>query len=84
MSYVCLKASQGMELIEKVDYVARYNYQDSNGGPLNFVKIRGSCWGPTNGDLLGEAVIYDLVRFHLGKKRIRLIKGFKLSEINSL
>ena len=34
-----LKASQGMELFEKVDFVAHYNYQDSNGGPLNFVKI---------------------------------------------
>jgi hypothetical protein len=36
-----------MELFEKVDYVAHYNYQDSNGAPLNFVKFRGSCWGPT-------------------------------------
>jgi hypothetical protein len=44
----------------------------------------GGCWGPTNGDSLGEAVISDLVRFHLRKKRIRLEKGFKLPEINSL
>jgi hypothetical protein len=44
----------------------------------------GSCWGPTNGDLLGETIISDLVKFHLRKKRIRLIKGFKLLEINSL
>jgi hypothetical protein len=73
-----------MELFEKVDSVAHYNYQDSNRGPLNFVKIRGSCWGPTNGDLLGEAVISDLVIFHLRKKIIRLEKGFKLPEINSL
>jgi hypothetical protein len=36
-----------MELFEKVDSVAHYNYQDSNGGPLKFVKIRGGCWGPT-------------------------------------
>jgi hypothetical protein len=64
-----------MELFEKVDYVAHYNYQDSNGGPFKFCKkFRGSCWGPTNGDLLGEAVISDLVRFHLRKKIIRLIK----------
>jgi hypothetical protein len=27
------------ELFEKVDSVAHYNYQDSNRGPLNFVKI---------------------------------------------
>jgi hypothetical protein len=39
MSEVCLKANQGMELFEKVHSVAHYNYQDSNGGPLNFVKI---------------------------------------------
>jgi hypothetical protein len=44
----------------------------------------GSCWGPTNGDLLGEPVISDLVRFNLRKKRIRFEKGFKLPEINSL
>ena len=73
-----------MKLFENVDSVAHHNYQDSNGGPLNFVKIRGSCWGPTNGDLLGEAVISGLVRFHLRKKIIRLEKGFKLPEINSL
>ena len=36
---VCLNASQGMELFENVDSVAHHNYQDSNGGPLNFVKI---------------------------------------------
>ena len=44
----------------------------------------GGCWGPTNGDLLGEAVISDLVRFHLRKKRIRIEKGFKFPGINSL
>ena len=38
-----------MELFEKDDFVAHYNYQDSNEGPLNFVKIRGSCWGPRDG-----------------------------------
>jgi hypothetical protein len=27
-----------MKLFEKVDSVAHYNYQDSNGAPLNFVK----------------------------------------------
>ena len=74
-----------MELFEKVDSVAHYNYQDSNGGSFKFCKkFRGSCWGPTNGDLLGEAVIYDLVRFYLGKKIIRLIKWFKLPGINLL
>ena len=73
-----------MELFEKFASVAHYNYQDSNGGPLNFVKNRGSCWGPKNGDLLGEEVISDLVRFHLRKKIIRLEKGFKLPEIISL
>ena len=64
-----------MELFEKVDSVAHYNYQDSNGGPFNFFKtFRGSCWGPTNGGLLGEIVIYDMVTFHLMKKIIRLKK----------
>jgi hypothetical protein len=46
-------------------------------------KYRGRCWGPTNGDLLGEAVISDLVIFHLREKIVRLEKGFKLLEINS-
>ena len=74
-----------MELFEKVDSVVHYNYQDSNKGPFKFCKtFRGSCWGPTNGDLLGEAIISDLVRFHFRKKIIRLEKGFKLPEINSL
>jgi hypothetical protein len=64
-----------MELFEKVDSVAHYNYQDFNGGAFKFCKkCRGSCWGPTNGDLLGETVISDMVRFHLRKKIIRLIK----------
>jgi hypothetical protein len=44
----------------------------------------GSFWGPTNGNLLGEAVISDLVRFHLKKKIIRLEKVLKLPEIISL
>jgi hypothetical protein len=35
-----------MELFEKVDYVAHYNYQDSNGGPLNFVKNWEELLGP--------------------------------------
>jgi hypothetical protein len=35
-----------MELFEKVDSVAHYNFQDSNGGPLNFVKIYGELLGP--------------------------------------
>ena len=73
-----------MELFEKVDYVFHYSYEDSNGGPLNFVKIQGELLGPTNGDLLGDEVISDLVIFHLRKKRIRLEKIFKLPEINSL
>ena len=34
-----------MELFEKVDSVAHYNYQDSNGGPLNFVKHLGGVVG---------------------------------------
>ena len=34
-----------MELFENVDSVAHYNYQDSNGGPLNFVKIQGGVVG---------------------------------------
>jgi hypothetical protein len=33
---------------------------------------------------MGEAIISDLVRFHLKKKIIRLEKEFKLPEINSL
>jgi hypothetical protein len=44
----------------------------------------GGCWGPANGNSMGEVVIYDLVSFHLRKKRIRLEKGCKLPEINSL
>ena len=63
-----------MELFEKVVSAAHYNYQDSNGG----------CWAPTNGELLGETIISDLVIFHLRKKIIRLEKLFKLPEINSL
>jgi hypothetical protein len=39
---------------------------------------------PTNGDSLDEAIISDLVSFHLRKKRIRLEEGFRLPEINSL
>jgi hypothetical protein len=34
-----------MELFEKVDSVAHYNYQDSNRGPLNFVKNIGGVVG---------------------------------------
>jgi hypothetical protein len=42
-----------MKLFEKVDSVAHYNYQDSNGGPFKFCKkFRGSCWGPTKGNPL--------------------------------
>jgi hypothetical protein len=29
-----------MELFEKVDSVAHYNYQDSNGGPFKFCKTK--------------------------------------------
>jgi hypothetical protein len=34
-----------MELFENVDFVAHYNCQDSNGGPLNFIKINGELLG---------------------------------------
>jgi hypothetical protein len=34
----------------------------------------GGSWGPTNGDSLGELVIFDLIIFHLRKKRIILEK----------
>jgi hypothetical protein len=34
-----------MELFEKVDSVAHYNYQDSNRGPLNFAKNIGGVVG---------------------------------------
>jgi hypothetical protein len=34
-----------MELFEKVDFVAHFNYQDSNRGPLNFVKNIGGVVG---------------------------------------
>ena len=34
-----------MELFEKVDSIAHYNYQDYNGGPLNFVKTLGGVVG---------------------------------------
>ena len=34
-----------MELFEKVDSVAHYNYQDSNGGPFKFCKNLGGIVG---------------------------------------
>jgi hypothetical protein len=34
-----------MKLFEKVDSVAHYNYQDSNGGPIKFCKNIGGFVG---------------------------------------
>jgi hypothetical protein len=42
-----------MELFENVDSIAHYNYQDSNRGPLNFVKIWGALLGPNKWQLTG-------------------------------
>jgi len=39
---------------------------------------------PTNGDSQDEAIISDMVSFHLRKNKIRLEEGCRLPEINSL